>query len=528
MPADHMTLDRDRAPRWKRIVPVGLAALAVLVTAPGFGNRLAQDDLPLILRNETIHTLSRPDRFFTTPYWHDPFPAALYRPLATTGLALQWKAGNGAPSVYRWVSAALLAGAAVALFQLAMLILPLAAAAAVSALFVVHPVHVEATALGVNQGELVVGLLLCWATAIYIRERKNGGLRFRSAAVIVLLYLAAGLFKESALVLPGLLLAAELTLLDDPRTFRTRLLLLRPFYLVLGLVLALILGARTAVLGGDLVGTFTAPSMAGSGLGGRTLTMLGVVPQWIRLLFWPEHLQADYGPNEIVTATGWGVAQWAGLGVLAAGSLILVAARRRLPVLAFGLGWIAVALIPVSNVLVPTGIMLAERTLFLASAGAALAVGAVLTLAWRTRERKIPDAARWGTAGLVVFLVAVGAWRSRSRTRVWQDQKTLLNQTVVDAPKSYGAHLALVRFLEDSGSTEAAASHYRRAAALNPDLIAKDHALADQYRAAGLCRPAVRLYRRGLYLAPDDARLRASLVSCLQELADSVSPRPRR
>jgi hypothetical protein len=261
--------------------------------------------------------------------------------------------------------------------------------------------------------------------------------------------------------------------------------------------------------------------MAGAGLGGRALTMLGVVPQWTRLLFWPAHLQADYGPNEIVTATGWGGAQWAGLAILAAGGCILVAARRRVPAFAFGLSWMAVALIPVSNVLVPTGITLAERTLFLASAGAALAAGAILALAWRAGGGKAPVA-------LVLLLVTLGAWRSRSRVRVWQDQKTLLHQTVADAPKSYVAHLALVRFLEDSGSAAAAASHYRQAAMLKPDLVAQDHALGDRYRAAGFCRPAVRLYRRGLSVVPGDARLRASLVSCLLELADSVSPRPRR
>lgn len=528
MRADYPIPDRDRPPRWSRVVPIPLAVLAVVVTAPGFGNQFVQDDLPLILRNETIHTLSRPDRFFTTPYWHDPFPPALYRPLATTGLALQWKAGSATPAVYRWVSAALLAGAAIALFELAALILPLAAAAAASALFVVHPVHVESTAMGVNQGELAVALLLCWASAWYIKERNRRNLRPSAVAGIPVLYLAAGLFKENGLVLPGLLLAAELTVIRNPEAWRVRVRRLRPFYLGLGLAAALILAARTAVLGGNVVGTFTANALVGAGLVGRSLTMLGVVPEWTRLLFWPAQLQADYGPNEIVTATGWGVAQWAGLGVLAAGGFILLAARRRLPALAFGLCWMAVALIPVSNVLVPTGITLAERTLFLASAGAALTAGAILSLAWHTGGGKAPSAVRWGAVALVVLLVTLGAWRSRSRVRMWQDQKTLLHQTVADAPKSYGAHLALVRFLEDSGSAVAAASHYRQAAMLKPDLVAQDHALGDRYRAAGLCRPAVRLYRRGLSIVPGDARLRASLLSCLLELADSVSPRPRR
>ena len=511
--------DYSRRPRW--VAELALAALALVVTAPGFGNRFVQDELPLILRNERAHTLAEPAGLFTTPYWHAPFPPALYRPLATAALAVQWKAGGGSPVIYRWASAALLAGAAIALFHLGTLILPWPAALAAAALFVVHPVHVEAIALGVNQGELAVGLLLCWATAWYIRARRRNRLRPRDAAGILLLYLAAALFKENALILPGLLIVAELTVLKEPRGN------LRPFYLGCGLAFALLIAARSVVLGGDTVGTFTAPAIIGAGPGGRALTMLGVVPHWVRLLFWPADLQADYGPREIVAAAGWGWAQLIGLGLLVGAGAAFWATRRRAPALAFGLGWMAVALIPVSNVLVPTGIALAERTLFLASAGAALAVGAVLSLVGESDGRGRTPALRGGVIAAAAVLLVLGIWRSRSRIPVWRDLGTLLHQTVADAPKSIGAHLSLVRFLEDSGSVVDARQHYREATRLNPGQLDQDRALGDQYRAAGLCQPAVRLYRRVLSVVPEDPVVRESIRSCTM-LADTVLLRPRR
>lgn len=506
-----------RRPRW--VVELALAALALAVTAPGFDNRFVQDELPLILRNERVHTLANPAGLFTTPYWHAPFPPALYRPLATAGLAVQWKAGGGSPAMYRWVSAALLAGAAIALFHLGTLILPWVAALAAAALFAVHPVHVEAVALGVNQGELAVGLLLCWATAWYIRARRRGGLRARDAAGILLLYLAAALFKENALILPGLLLLAEVTVVREPRGP------LRPFYLACGLAFALLIAARSLVLGGDTVGTFTAPSLTGVGPGGRALTMLGVVPHWARLLVWPAELQADYGPMEIVAATGWGPAQWIGLGLLLGAVVFLVVVRGRMAALAFGLGWIAIALIPVNNVLVPTGIALAERTLFLASAGAALAIGALLVPVLKPTGRSPAPALRGVAITAVGVLLVLGIWRSRSRILVWHDQGTLLHQTVADAPRSIGARLSLVRFLEDSGSGADARRHYREATRLNPGQLAQDRALGDQYRAAGLCRPAVRLYRRVLSVVPEDPLVLTFLRDCT--VADSVSPHPK-
>ena len=42
--------------------------------------------------------------------------------------------------------------------------------------------------------------------------------------------------------------------------------------------------------------------------------------------------------------------------------------------------------------------------------------------------------------------------------------------------------------------------------------------MADQYRLAGFCRPAVRHYRGPLLLRPGDIAVRKSLVTCLLEL----------
>src|SRR5688572_33056300 len=97
----------------------------------------------------------------------------------------------------------------------------------------------------------------------------------------------------------------------------------------------------------------------------------------VRLLFWPADLQGDYSPAEIVAQYTWGGGATLGLLLLVGMALAAVAARRRAPAITFGIAWMAIALIPVHNVLVPTGVVLAERTLFLASVGAMLALGGV-------------------------------------------------------------------------------------------------------------------------------------------------------
>lgn len=500
-------------PRSLRWVPLfSLALLALATTSAGFQNRFTQDDLSLVVSNATVHSLQSPTKFFTHPYWDDPFAHSLYRPLLTATLAVEWALGGGSPLVFRVVSALLLLAAGFAVFRLAAVLLPGKAAWAAAALFVVHPVHVEATVQAVNQGELLVGLLLCLATALYLRARRSGELSPRTLATLVLLYVAASLYRETGLILPLLLLAAECTVLsDNPRVDRH-------LYLGLGLAAALVLGARSLVLAGDVVGTVPAEALAGSGLGGRALTMLGVVPHWLRLLLWPAALQTDYGPNEIVAATRWGTAQWMGALSLAGWAAAVWVSRRRSPVLAFGLLWAAIALLPVSNVLVPTGITLAERTLFLSSAGVVLAAGAVLAAICGTAEAPLSRVSRWPVAAALAVLLVLGVLQSRSRSQVWADQQTLLRQTALDAPRSYAAHLALSRFLGDSGSRAVAEAHYRQAVTLKPALLEQERSMADQFRLAGFCRPAVRHYRGPLLLRPDDVAVRKSLVACLLEL----------
>ena len=65
---------------------------------------------------------------------------------------------------------------------------------------------------------------------------------------------------------------------------------------------------------------------------------------------------------------------------LALGSFIYGWRRDR--VIAFALLWIALTLGPISNILVATGVLIAERTLFLPSVGIALIAGRLIAMIW--------------------------------------------------------------------------------------------------------------------------------------------------
>jgi tetratricopeptide (TPR) repeat protein len=212
--------------------------------------------------------------------------------------------------------------------------------------------------------------------------------------------------------------------------------------------------------------------------------MLQIVPQWLRLLAWPAHLRAEYSPGEFVASKSFGAPEALGL-VLVLGAITAIwYARRRAPGVAFGVAWTAVALIPVSNVLLPTGILIAERTLFLPSVGFVLAVGGLVT--WLLERPRFAGLAwRRGLAIATGILVIAGVARSASRERVWRDPQSLTFARLVDAPQSWRVEQAHGEMLFDSGDPGDAVLAFRDAIANAPETWRPRNRLAQRLRMIG-------------------------------------------
>ena len=497
--------------------PVLIGLLAIAASIAGVTNQFTQDDIPIIWKNPTIHSLDGIGILFTKAYWPPPFVSALYRPLATASFALEWAIGAGSPMMFRLVSYLLYAAVSIALYSLLRRRLPTVVAFGAAALFAAHPLHVEAVAVAVNQSELWVGLLSCIAVSHYLGQRDRGGpLSAGHQLVIAGLFLAACLFKESALVLPGILVAAEILLVRSSEPVRARIAQGRRLLLLLILVAVVFYWVRTQVLGGSLLGTFIAEALVGLSTWERGLTMLAVVPEWFRLLLWPQHLQADYSPAELVAHTAWGPMQTLGLAILAAAAAAVVAAWRRAPAISFGLLWCGFGIFPVHNVLVPTGIVLAERTLFLPSIGLVIALGGLGAL---LLERATPRS-RVLLASVTGILLVLGTLRSTTRHPVWSDQFGLWYQTAnVDAPRSWGAHEALAEAYFNLELEAMAEQEYRLSMQFAPkNLTRPSMSYAHRLRSRGFCYPAAALYRKALQVYPSFLAAQAGLIACALDL----------
>lgn len=416
---------------------LALIALALLPFWPSLSGDFIEDDLPIIRDRVELREPSRIPDLFLEPYWPKHMPGGLYRPLTMTTYALDrvlWGADeSGAPSRVGVHATNLVLNALAALLVFALLRgrsrQPVAAFLG-AALFAVHPVHVEAVSHMVGRADLLMTVLFL---AAFLLHSRGPAARVCAAG----LYLLACLCKEMAVVLPAVLLARAWLERSDARAsaFLPRQAVeLAP----MAVALALFLGLRGVVLGAASsppVGfvlyakpqylAFQDPVPFEVGL-----TMLHALGEIARLLLAPLSLSADYSGFPHATSPTLSVALSAAL-VVAALFAALVALRRGAREPLFWLLFFALTWLPVSNLLFASGVVLAERTLYLPSlAVAGLAAAGLQALLARDR--------RW----LVLPVVAIAGFAalSTSRASVWRDSRTLYEETV--AHGRHSGHIA--------------------------------------------------------------------------------------
>ena len=415
-----------------------VAACAVVVYAGALGNTWAWDDLPIIYTNAFVHAASTLWRAFAASYWPPELGGGLYRPLPIASYALDWQLGSVA-----WFHAVNLVWHAAASMAVALLARRWSgdsAALAAGLIFAVHPVHVEAVATIVGRAEIMAALFALLAVYAALERDSLGWSLVASVAAL--------LSKENGAVVPALIAWGWIVGLGR-RPARRRVAAYVVAWAVIGAVYAAV---RHAVLA-PYAGIFTwAAQFIGATPLERQWTAVAAFADFARLLLFPLHLRVDYSPDERTLVPSPFDARFAlGLACLAAGAgLIALAWRRGRRVEAFGLGWIGIALVPVANLVFPVGVLVAERTLYLPSAGLAIAVGAAL-------GRLSPARLRAVVAGLVV----AGGVRTALRVPVFRDQLTVVLSELADSPRSFDGPARMVGIYLSQHRPEKALEAYR-------------------------------------------------------------------
>jgi tetratricopeptide (TPR) repeat protein len=401
------------------------AAAALLVYLPALGNPFVYDDSINIVKNASIRQLSNLPRFFTraeTATSNESY-VVVYRPLSTVSYAVDYALGRLRPRGYiahnvllHALAAALCAAAWRALTGSAWL------AAAGGLVFALHPVQTEPVNWATGRATLLFTVFYLLTVWLYARAGRRGA---RAAGLWLLSYAAAAgalLSKEMAVTLPAALLLVEWLLPPDPgRAWRSRLLRIAPYA---GLTVAYL------VLRASIVGHGAVRAEYWGGSPWKTLQAMGkVMARYAQLLALPVGQNVEHVVP--IPERAFDLPSLVGFAAVAGIAFAAWALRRRQPVIAFGLFWIGVVLAPVSNI-IPFYGLIAERHLYVATAGFGLALGGALQ--WGAGRR---------AAALVMLICALYTGGTLLRSRVWSDEALLWEDVVAKSPSKLKAHTNL-------------------------------------------------------------------------------------
>lgn len=414
-----------------------VAVVASLVFANSLANQFAYDDHHIVVENTAIHSLETLPGALVTPYWPGDHgqELGLWRPTTTAILGLQHIASGGEPKLFHAVNVLGHALASVLVLLLLAQLMSIAAALAAGLVFAVHPVHVEAVANVIGVSEILSTLALVAACLVHVRGSDRSG--WTRALAVGSLYAVGFGAKESAVTLPGLIFlvdaARERLAFEDVGAYLRKRW--RVYAVMLVVAVALLVG-RYQVLGSiaNPFGPLGADLLAEIP---RIWTISEVWSHYVRLWVFPMDLSSDYSPNVIPISIGWNAGNLVGIAMaLMVLAIALIVWRK--PAMAkgtdsaraagFGVGWFVIAISPISNALFLSGVLLAERTLYLPSVGLAAATGWIIVRLHRDRPRV--------AVALLAAALSLSVARTWTRTPTWYDNATTFTQMVADSPHS--------------------------------------------------------------------------------------------
>ncbi len=445
-PGRHMTATQPHGA--SVTISTRLLALVLLATAAAYLWTLqfgfVYDDLGQIVSNPLIQSWRYLPNYFRGNVWMQQSPVGnYYRPLFLIWLLVNHSLFGLHPFFWHLTSILAHLGVTSVVYWLVLRLSRDQKIAAIAALiFGVHPVHVESVTWISGVPDPLLALLVIPSFLAFMNYREDKGGKW--LAISVGLFSAALLAKETAIVLPGLVVAYVLLCADAPwaKKLGDAVKSLVPYAVVSGVYLVL----RAAALRGLAHTTVEIPATI------SLYTLPSVVWFYIKQLFIPVHLSAFYD-TPYVTHVSWKYLLAPLTGVLISIAVLAVAYwKSRSPLVGLAAAWVLLPLAPVVNLsLLPMGDFVHDRYLYLPSIGFAVLVAIALA-----KLDEISIAPRFAASAVVGVIVVAMIAGTVVQSRPWKDDITLYAHGMKiapnnDLPRNKLAATFVARGLYDNG-----------------------------------------------------------------------------
>lgn len=516
--------------------------ISIIVYLDCLQNSFVYDDESTIINNYFIRHWSNFPNLFTSKYF--VLSAELtYRPVVTLSYFIDYAFWHLNPLGYHLTNILLHAMNSTLFFIFAFRVLKKRSMALVAALFFSSfPVFSEAVnAIGFRE-DLMAFLFLILAFIFYLKARQLKYIVYYSLSLIC--YFLSLFSKEMAITLPLLIVLYDsifqglLLRIDNPplshfrkggkRGGRFSYLKSKILHYYLGYFFVTVFYVLTRFYLLYNPQESQIP-YSQSRLIVNFLTMTHVLAYYVKLLFLPFKLNADYVVSFPTTPVS--VSFWLSLLFFIAIGMLTFKLRSRHKHIFFFILWFFVTLIPVMNI-VPLGNIMAERYLYIPGAGFCMIVASLLSkrqiqlcteppltspllqgedeggvkkdvFAGRIIASYPPLS---GFSIFVLFFILMGnacliLWRNND----WKDGLQLWSKTILTSPNSFRAHINLGNAYEKKG-LNAAFEEYQKALSIDPNDADVYNNLGIYYNKMNLFDDAIQHFTKCLNINPRHAR----------------------
>ena len=475
--------------------------ISIIVYLNCLQNSFVYDDDTTIINNYFIRHWSNLPDLFTIKYF--VLSAELtYRPVVTLSYFIDYTFWHLNPLGYHLTNILLHAINSILVFIFAFQVFKNRTPALISAVFFSsYPLFSEVVnAVGFRE-DLLAFMFLTLAFICYLKANQQRYILYYLISLFC--YFLALFSKEMAITLPIVIVLYDVI-------FKGYLYMKSKYLYYLGylLVATFYILNRFFFLHNPL--EYQIPYPQGSFLV-NILTMIHILASYVKLLFLPFHLNADYVVPFSTSILK--VSFWLAVFLFVAIGIFSFRLRFQNKHVFFFMLWFFVTLIPVMNI-IPLGNIMAERYLYIPGAGFSMIVANVMS--------KIPvrkwDSERFSSSVpffdrmilvfiFIVFFILLGnAYVTCKRNYDWKDGLWLWSKTTLTSPNSFRAHINLGNAYEKKGLNTAAFEEYQKALSIDPNDADIYNNLGIYYNKMNLFDDAIRHFIRCLNINPKHPR----------------------
>ena len=294
-------------------------------------------------------------------------------------------------------------------------------------LFAIHPIHTEVIA-NVKSRDEILSFLFIISTLIgvvrYHREKKIWIL-----LLTLIMYFCALLSKEYAITL--LVFIPLLLYLKENFSIQKSIIAVLPFLVIVAGYLYLRFSIVVFNTGFKQTDILNDPFILASAEE-RKATQIGILLNYLKLLFWPHPLSADYAYNTIPYINFSAPKVW--LSIIIHLGMIAFAIKLFLKkhVLSFAIFFYLAHLAMVSNLVIDLGATMGERLLYHSSFGFAMVMGWLIIKG----VQKTGKSASVILYVLLIPIVLLSGFKTIDRNKDWESDTTLFIEDVKTVPNS--------------------------------------------------------------------------------------------